>query len=164
MFKVRLLLVFMVIFLFSVAVRAQDVTPIPPDQAGQTILTAVLAIISSYGAVVGAAGAVIVGLLKFVPWLNDPNNISGATLNLVVNGVLVVALWIATHFGYALQFQTGLSTVETVGNALLAFISAVLGSALIHKVAASQAVPIVGKQREGNVSPQALLVDFPRGE
>lgn len=165
MFKTRLLIVFIFVFFLAVVVRAQDTTPIPPEQAGQIILTDVMAIIASYGAVVGTAGSVIVGLLKFVPWVNDPNNISGATLNFVVNGVLVIVLWIATHFGFALQFQTGLTTVEQIGAALLAFISTVLGSALVHSVAAKHDVPIVGKQRDGTaISSQALDKKYPRGE
>lgn len=123
---------------------APVVTPIPLPDAGNTILNDVITIIASYGAVVGTAGAILVGFAKYIPGVNS---LSAPTLSVVVNGLLVVGLWIATHYGLADQYQSGLAQVQTVGAALLAFVSAVLGSGLIHTQAAKAKVPVVGYQR-----------------
>lgn len=125
-------------------VMAQDVTPIPPDEAANTLLTDIVTIIASWGAVVGAAGSILVGFAKYIPGLKT---INAPVLSIIVNGLLMVGYWAAQHFGILPQYQLGLGQIESVGQALLALVSAVLGSGLFYRQAVIAKLPVMGYKR-----------------
>lgn len=146
--RLVILVALVLVLAIPVFVLAQDVTPVTPDEAANTLLTDIVAIIASWGAVVGAAGAILVGFAKYVPGLNQ---LPGATLSVIVNGLLMVGYWAAQHFGFLEPYQLGLGQVQTIGTALLALVSAVLGSGLIHNQAARGKIPVVGYERTPSV-------------
>lgn len=124
---------------------APDVEPgISPDEAADTLTKDIVNIIASWGAVVGAAGAILVGFAKYIPGLKEVN---GPVLSIVINGFLMVGYWAAQHYGFLPQYQFGLGQIENIGQALLALVSAVLGSGYIHRVAVTGRLPVVGYQR-----------------
>lgn len=151
MFNWKRLVIFVALLLIvavPVFVMAQDVTPVPPDEAANRLLTDIVSIIVSWGAIVGAAGAILVGFAKYIPGLNQ---LPGATLSVVVNGLLMVGYWAAQHFNLLPQYQLGLGQIETIGTALLALVSAILGSGLIHTQAARGKIPVVGYERTPSI-------------
>jgi len=137
-------LILMFVFIPVLMVTAQDVTPVTPDEAANTLFTDIVNIVATWGAVVGAAGAILIGFAKYIPFLKD---VPGPTLSVVVNGLLMVGYWAAQHFGFLQPYQLALGQIESVGQALLALVSTILGSALIHKQSAKAKVPVIGYQR-----------------
>lgn len=141
-----LLAVIITLFVFAVPAFAQDTVPtepITPDQAGALLMSAIAAIVAG-----GFGGAPItsflVGLLKHVPALD---NVSAPTLNLFVGGILTAAWWVASKFGFGVQFKSFTDFVLVVGPALLTLLTTMVGASTIHKAAAKEQLAVVGYKR-----------------
>lgn len=131
------------LFLFVYETRAQD-SAVGPEEAGNIIVTDITAIIATWATIVGAAGAIFVGFAKYVPGLKDVN---AGVISVVVNGLLMVGYWIAEHFNLLPQYMFGLGQIETVGQALLALVAAVVGSGVLHQTSHALNLPVVGYKR-----------------
>lgn len=146
-----LLIVAIFIFLAVSRVGAQGATPLPtgstpvelPD-AANLLWNDLAGIISSYAAITAATATVIIGFLKYVPFLDG---VSAPLLNLVVNGLLVVGYWLAGYFGILDTYQRGLYEVKNVGELVLALIVSVLGSSFFHNQAVKGNIPVAGMKR-----------------
>lgn len=120
------------------------VTPAPVSDLTDKLTNDVEEFLGTYGALVGLAAAFIVGVLKNIPALND---VSARILNILVSGVLVVGLLLATRFGYGSQYQAGLDALPIIGKAILALLVAFGFSTGVHEAANVYSVPIWGSKR-----------------
>ena len=141
-----LLIIAIILFLTVTAhiVQAQDVTPAPVTDLTDKLFTDVETFLGTYGGIVGIAAAFVVGLLKNIPALSG---VSARILNVLVSGVLVVGLLLATNFGYGSQFQAGLDALPVIGKALLALLVAFGFSTGVHEAANVYSVPVWGSKR-----------------
>lgn len=149
---IRVILVLSVIVLISTQfVLAQDTTtqlptPVPGDTSSIPSFVEVLNVLSQYGAVFGGISAFVVGLLKkFV--FTDPNSVPAQYLSVAVGLILLAVYWLATQFGLVPQFMAGVALINNAGQAVLAFLSILFGSSMIHEAASARKVPIWGFNR-----------------
>lgn len=117
--------------------------PITVQEAWALIFSAITAVVA--GGLGGAPlTAFVVGLAKHIPALDE---ISAPTLNLFVGGFLTAAWWIASHFGYQVQFTAASDFVLKAGPALLALLTTMAGASTLHKAARAENVPVFGYKR-----------------
>lgn len=131
--------------------HAQDVTPTPPSspldvipvgEAGNQLMTALLAIIGSVFS--APLTLLLVSWLKMIPLLDA---IPARTLQLLVAVVLVVLTWVTTFFGLTPQFNSLLNALQVAGPVVLQFVLTILGSASAYNYASRHELPIIGYQR-----------------
>lgn len=131
--------------------HAQDVTPTPPSspldvipvgEAGNQLMTALLAIIGSVFS--APLTLLVVSWLKMIPLLDA---IPARTLQLLVAVVLVVLTWITTFFGLTPQFNSLLNALQVAGPVVLQFVLTILGSHTAYNYASRHELPIIGYQR-----------------
>jgi len=151
--------VFIVLFVLLAMVlgvtilHAQDVTatPTPPSspldvipvgEAGNQLMTALLAIIGSVFS--APLTLLVVSWLKMIPLLDA---IPARTLQLLVAVVLVVLTWVTTFFGLTPQFNSLLNALQVAGPVVLQFVLTILGSASAYNYASRHELPIIGYQR-----------------
>lgn len=142
-----LLFVLWLALLVVMPVMAQDAPPavpsdvMTPEQAAALGFQTVLAIAAAF---IGSGfTAAIVGALKYF----IPKEWDIATVKNVVGVLLMVAYWIAAHYGFQNAFQSVGEFAVVFIPAALALYGTLKGAPLAHEVASKLSLPLAGYDR-----------------